>query len=85
MAYDETDGWIFSAEAHKWMTAMRSQHGSPFINPRTRAIGGYEFGLFGVKFNPCEEEGSCQHGPERNFCCQVTFRPGIDYERDGFL
>jgi hypothetical protein len=72
--HDETDGWIFTDAAHKWMDVCRKLHGSHLINPRVRNVGGYEFGFYGFKEDTCADvHGHCVHGSERSFLYTMHF------------
>lgn len=69
---DETEGWIFTDEAHIWIERSYRKHG--YINPAIRTAGGYEYGLFGFKDNTCADiNGQCGHGPDMNFIYAVRF------------
>ena len=67
------DEWIFSDEAHDWMDKRREMHHG-YINPERRCVSGYEYGLFGFKFNSCADvNGRCYHDPQINFVYVVCF------------
>lgn len=49
MTWDETDGWIFSDEAHAWMNDLPTRRGDSPLSGNYRNGYGKEFGMFGFK------------------------------------